>query len=157
MRTATLPGHGMPAATWADGMLSVLRMVTAFLFMMHGMAKVLHVPFQPQYANLEIFSVIGLAGLLELVGGALLLLGLFTRPVAFVLSGEMAVAYFMAHAPKAFLPLLNQGDSAVLYCFVFLYLVFSGPGRWSLDALRERSIPLGGGLSSPSERDYRTV
>jgi putative oxidoreductase len=124
--------------------LGVLRIVTAFMFMMHGMAKILHVPFQAQYANLPIVSLIGLAGLLELVGGALVLVGLFTRSVAFILSGEMAVAYFMAHAPRAFLPLLNQGDAAVLYCFVFLYLAFAGPGAWSLDGLRQRPSP--GGL-----------
>jgi putative oxidoreductase len=81
----------------------------------------------------------GLAGVLETFGGLLILLGLFTRPVAFVLAGEMAVAYFMAHAPRGFFPLLNKGEPAVLYCFVFLYLAAVGPGPWSLDALRQRS------------------
>ena len=124
---------------WSSWMLSVLRVVTAFLFTLHGSAKILHLPYQPQYANLRILSLAGVAGLLELVGGVLLLLGLFTRPVAFLLSGEMAIAYFMAHAPRAPLPLLNQGDSAVLYCFVFLYLVFAGAGRLSVDAARGRA------------------
>jgi putative oxidoreductase len=126
---------------WSPRILGMLRIVTAFMFMTHGMAKILHVPFQPQYANLPIVSLVGLAGLLELVGGVLVLVGLFTRPLAFILSGEMAVAYFMAHAPRAFLPLLNQGDAAVLYCFVFLYLAFAGPGAWSLDGLRRRASP----------------
>ena len=86
-----------------------------------------------------------IAGVLELFGGALLALGLFTRPVAFVLSGEMAVAYFLAHAPQSFFPLLNGGDAAVLFCFVFLYLVFAGPGPWSLDALRASRAALDSG------------
>jgi putative oxidoreductase len=127
---------------WAPRMLSVLRIVTAFLFFWHGSAKILHIPFQPQYINIPTFSMVWWAGILELVGGLLLLLGLFTRPVAFILAGEMAVAYWMAHAPRAFLPLLNQGDSAVLYCFVFLYFVFVGAGPWSLDALWRRDTRL---------------
>jgi putative oxidoreductase len=120
---------------WTPRLLSVLRIVTAFLFMMHGSAKILHVPHEPQYDDVALLSLIGIGGLLELVGGFLVLIGLFTRPVAFILSGEMAVAYFMFHAPSAFLPLLNQGDGAVLYCFVFLYLAFAGPGPWSVDAM----------------------
>jgi putative oxidoreductase len=115
--------------------LSVLRIVTAFLFMAHGSAKILHVPHQPQYDDIALFSLTGIGGLLELIGGFLILVGLFTRPVAVILSGEMAVAYFMFHAPEAFLPLLNQGESAVLYCFAFLYLAFAGPGPWSVDAM----------------------
>ena len=102
-------------------------------------AKILHVPAQPQYANLATFSLTWWAGILELVGGFLLMIGLFSRPVAFLLSGEMAFAYWMAHAPKSGLPLLNGGDAAVLYCFVFFYLVFSGPGPWSVDALWRRN------------------
>ena len=119
----------LDTTAWSPHVLGVLRIVTAFLFMSHGMAKILHIPFQPQYANLAILSLIGVAGLLELVGGALVLVGLFARPVAFILSGEMAIAYFTAHAPRAFLPLLNQGDAAVLYCFVFLYLAFAARDR----------------------------
>jgi len=130
------------ASSWADRVLSVLRIVTAFAFMLHGAAKILHFPHQPQYDALQVFSLIGVAGLLELVGGFLLLIGLFTKPVAFILSGEMAFAYFMSHAPRAALPLLNNGDAAVLYCFVFLYLAFAGGGPWSIDALRGgRSLP----------------
>lgn len=112
-------------------LLAVLRIVTALLFMAHGTGKLLGYPalgFQP-----PLFSLFGLAGMIEIVGGILLLLGLFTRPVAFILAGEMAVAYFMAHAPQNFHPILNQGESAVLFCFIFLYLVFAGPGAWSLD------------------------
>ena len=91
-----------------------------------------------------------IAGVLELFGGALLALGLFTRPVAFVLAGQMAVAYFLAHAPQSFFPLLNGGDAAILYCFVFLYLVFAGPGAWSLDALPRQPAPT---LDSARQRD----
>ena len=120
---------------WTPRILSVLRIVAGFLFMTHGSAKILHVPEVPNFEHLPLFSLIGVAGLLELVGGALVMLGLFTRPAAFVLSGEMAFAYFIAHAPHAFLPLLNKGESAVLYCFLFLYLAFAGSGPWSVDAL----------------------
>ena len=124
-----------PEHAWTPRVLSVLRISTAFLFMSHGSAKILHLPYLPQYNDLPVFSLTGIAGLLELVGGFLVLIGLFTRPVAFILSGEMAFAYFMSHAPQAFLPLLNRGDSAVLYCFVFLYLAFAGPGPWSVDTM----------------------
>ena len=91
-------------------------------------------PRPPTASAPELFSLLGAAGVLELAGGALLALGLFTRPVAFLLSGEMAVAYWAVHAPKSFLPLVNGGDGAILYCFIFLYLVFAGPGPWSFDA-----------------------
>ena len=124
---------------WAPRLLSLLRIVTAFLFMAHGAQKLLGFP-APMPKPLEPFSLLGLAGSLELVGGALLLLGLFTRPVAFILCGEMAFAYFMAHAGGGFWPLLNRGELAVLYCFVFLYLAAAGGGSWSLDrAWRSRS------------------
>jgi putative oxidoreductase len=124
--------------SWRDTVLSILRIVTAFLFLLHGTAKILHVPHIATYDHLRLLSLSGAAGVLELVGGTLLLLGLFTRPVAFVLCGEMAVAYFMAHFPRHVLPIMNQGDSAVLYCFVFLYLCVAGAGPWSVDALRGR-------------------
>ncbi|MGH8802308.1 MAG: DoxX family protein, partial [Casimicrobiaceae bacterium] len=117
-------------AGWAPRVLSVLRIVTASLFMTHGAAKLLGLPDTGQHAHLQLFSLIGLAGFLELVGGFLVLIGLFTRPVAFVLSGEMAFAYFIAHAPRGFFPILNHGEAAVLYCFVFLYLAFAGGGPW---------------------------
>jgi putative oxidoreductase len=120
--------------------LAVLRIVTAYLFMLHGTAKLFGVPHQSTFDGLQLVSLIGLAGILEFVGGLLILIGLFTRPVAFILCGFMAVAYFMAHASQghALLPLLNQGDLAVLFCFVFLYLAFAGPGPWSLDAALRR-------------------
>jgi len=120
--------------TWSPRVLSILRIVTAFLFMLHGTAKLFHVPHQPQFDNLELMSLLGLQGILEAGGGLLLLIGLFTRPVAFILCGDMAVAYFMAHQPKGWLPILNGGDLAVLFCFVFLYLWAAGPGQWSIDA-----------------------
>ena len=118
--------------TWTPRLLSVLRMVAAFLFMAHGTQKWLAFPV-PRASPTELWSLSGVAGLLELVGGFLLLLGLFTRPVAFVLSGLMAFAYFIAHAPQGFWPIVNRGELAALYCFVFLYLAAAGGGPWSLD------------------------
>jgi len=123
-------------ALWAPRVLSILRIVAALIFLLHGTQKLLGFPPHPNPASITTMSWI--AGLLELVGGPLLLLGLFTRPVAFLLAGEMAVAYWMAHAPRNLFPVLNGGDAAILYCFVFLYLVFAGPGPWSLDALMGR-------------------
>jgi len=119
---------------WTARVLSVLRIVTALLFMQHGTSKLFGFPPSPFPVH-SLMSLIGVSAILEAVGGGLLVLGLFTRPVAFILCGEMAVAYFMAHAPHSFFPLLNKGDSAIQFCFVFLYLVFAGPGPWSLDAL----------------------
>ncbi len=124
---------------WAPRLLSVLRIIAGFLFMAHGSQKLLGFPAGPDMRQPELMSLPGLAGVLELFGGALLLLGLFTRPVAFVLSGLMAVAYFMAHAPQGFWPILNRGELAVLYCFVFLYLSAAGGGEWSLDRLLRSS------------------
>lgn len=123
---------------WSPRALSVLRIVTAFLFMMHGSAKLFQIPHQAMFDGLQLMSLIGVQGILEAVGGVLLLIGLLSRPVAFILSGDMAVAYFMAHWPKGWLPLLNGGDLAVLFCFVFFYLWVAGPGPWSVDALRRR-------------------
>jgi len=119
---------------WAPRLLSVLRFVTGLLYIAHGIAKLFKFPPLPAFAKLELMSLLGVAGVLELVGGALLIVGLFTRPVAFILSGEMAIAYFMAHAPRAFYPIVNGGELAILYCFVFLYLAGAGGGPWSLDA-----------------------
>lgn len=115
--------------------LAALRIVSAYLFLLHGSAKLFGAPHVAMFDGLQLFSLMGFAGVLELVGGLLLILGLFTRPVAFLLSGEMAVAYFMSHAKAGttLLPLLNGGEAAVLFCFVFLYLVFAGPGAWALD------------------------
>lgn len=124
-------------ATWAPRLLSVLRIVTAFLMLWHGAQKLFNVP-PSDHGGVELMSQMGLAGVLEFGGGLLFLLGLFTRPVAFLLSGTMAVAYFQAHAAQGLLPIQNGGELAVLYCFVFLYYVAAGAGPWSLDALRSR-------------------
>lgn len=120
--------------------LAALRFVAAFLFLQHGTAKLFHIPHVADFDQLPVLSLIGFAGMLEIVGSVLILLGLFTRPAAFILSGEMAVAYFMAHAPQGhFLtPALNQGEEAVLYCFIFLFLSVAGAGAWSIDARRIR-------------------
>ena len=120
---------------WQEQGLSVLRIITGFLFMAHGSQKLLGFPAPPAQGVVELMSLMGLAGVLELFGGGLILLGLFTRPVAFILCGLMAVAYAMAHAPHGFWPLLNKGEPAVLYCFNFLYLAAAGGGRWSVDSL----------------------
>ena len=118
---------------WAPRLQSILRIIVGGLFLQHGSAKLLHVPHVASFDGVQLMSLIGFAGVLELVGGFLLLIGLFTRPVAFILSGEMAFAYFMAHAPRNFLPILNGGELAVVYCFVFLYFAAAGGGPWSLD------------------------
>ena len=125
-------------ATWAPLLLSVLRIMTGLLFLQHGTAKLLKIPVIPMFANLSLTSLPGIAGILELAGGILMILGLFTRSTAFLLSGLMAVAYFMAHAPRGFYPILNAGELAALYCFVFLYIAAAGPGPWSLDAARRK-------------------
>jgi putative oxidoreductase len=122
---------------WAPRVLSILRIVAGLLFFEHGTSKLLGFP--PSEHSPEFLSLSWIAGALVLVGGALLIVGLFTRPVAFIVSGEMAFAYWMAHAPQSPFPLLNRGDAAILYCFVFLYLAFAGGGPWSLDALRRRN------------------
>jgi putative oxidoreductase len=117
---------------WAPRFLSLLRLMTGLLFLQHGTMKILSFP-PSEFGGQPLMSMGGVSGLLELIGGALIVLGLFTRPVAFILSGEMAVAYFMAHAPEGFYPALNDGELAVLYCFVFLSLSAAGGGAWSLD------------------------
>jgi putative oxidoreductase len=120
---------------WSEELLSALRIVSACAFIQHGAQKVFGfpVPAHDQYQLLSLNP--GLAGLMEAIGGGLLLLGLFTRPVAFLLAGEMAVAYFMVHAPRSLWTLANGGDAAVLYCFAFLYIASVGGGKWSVDAL----------------------
>jgi putative oxidoreductase len=124
--------------TWRPRALALLRIIVGFLYLQHGTAKLFHVPHVAYFDQLPVLSLIGFAGMLEIVGGLLIILGLFTRPVAFILSGEMAVAYFMEHAPHGHLlmPALNQGEEAVLYCFIFLFLAVAGGGAWSLDAKR---------------------
>lgn len=126
-----------PLDRYAPHALSVLRIVSALIFFVHGTQKILGFPASDM--NPAAFSMSWIAGMLELVGGALLIVGLFSRPVAFVLSGLMAFAYWIAHAPQSVYPALNGGDAAILYCFVFLYIVFAGSGPWSLDALRGRA------------------
>jgi len=126
-------------AAWAPRALSVLRIITGLMIIEHGMAKLLGWPVVAAFANLKLFSLLGLAGTLELVGGALLIIGLFTQPVAFILSGEMAVAYFMFHAPRSFFPLINGGSLAIIYCFACLYLSTAGGGPWSVDATMKKA------------------
>ena len=116
--------------------LAVLRIVTALIFMLHGMQKLFGFPAPPEGGLPPTFSLFWIGAVMELVGGILILVGLFTRPIAFLLAGEMAVAYWMFHAPESLYPALNGGDAAILYCFVFLLLVFTGPGAWSIDAAR---------------------
>jgi putative oxidoreductase len=125
---------------YAPPALSILRIISGFLFVQHGTAKFFDVPHVAMFDGFQIASLIGVAGVLELVGGALLLVGLFSRAVAFVLSGFMAVAYFMAHASQGHVlnPILNQGELAIMFCFVFLFISAAGGGPWSLDAMRQR-------------------
>ncbi len=117
---------------YAPQLLSVLRIMTGLLLLTHGTTKYLNFPVGPMN-NASPTTMGGAAGILELIGGALLVIGLFTRPTAFILSGMCAVAYFYAHAPKGFFPILNGGEPAVLYCFVLLYLAAAGGGAWSVD------------------------
>ena len=130
--------HADTVALWTPRALAVLRIVTAYLFLQHGTAKLLHVPHLAMFDGLPLLSLFGIAGMIEIAGGLLVLLGWFTRPAAFILSGEMAVAYFHSHVPLGhFLaPLLNEGESAVLFCFVFLLLAVAGPGAWGVDQRR---------------------
>ncbi|MGI8786134.1 MAG: DoxX family protein [Pyrinomonadaceae bacterium] len=122
---------------WSPRILSVLRIIAGFLLIWHGSQKLFNFPPAPQGGGGELSGLMLVAGILEFFGGLLFLLGLFTRPVAFLLSGMLAVAYFMVHAPGNFLPLLNKGELAVIYCFVFFYFIFAGGGAWSLDNLIE--------------------
>ena len=127
-------------ATWIPRALGALRIVSGYLFMAHGTAKLFGAPHVAMFDGLQLWSLAGAAGVLEVAGGALLIAGLFTRPVAFVLSGLMAFAYFIAHAPQgnALLPLLNGGELAALYSFLFLFISAAGAGAWSVDGLRNR-------------------
>ena len=121
-------------AAWAPRVLSILRIMSALLLLQHGLSKFFGFPVAMNTPAM--FSLYWFAGAIEIVGGVLLLLGLFTRPVAFILAGELAFAYFLGHAPKGFYPLANGGEAAVLFCFVFFYLAFAGGGAWSVDAMR---------------------
>ena len=127
-------------AVWAPRVLSLLRIIAALLFMEHGLMKLFHFPAPQPGAPDPLPTMLLAAASIEVVGGALIALGLFTRAAAFVCSGQMAVAYFMAHGSQGFWPALNGGEAAILFCFIFLYLVFAGPGVWSLDtAVRKRT------------------
>jgi putative oxidoreductase len=124
---------------YAPQALSLLRIVAALIFLFHGTAKLFGYPETPMPMP-PVGSLFWIGGVLELVGGLLLLIGLFSRPVAFILSGEMAVAYWMVHAPQSTFPIQNNGDAAILYCFIFLLIAAAGPGPWSLDAARKRKV-----------------
>ncbi len=127
--------------TWAPELKSILRIVAAFIFIASGTSKLFAFPvgMPPDNSTATLMSQIGIGGLLEVVGGALLLVGLFTRPVAFILAGMMAVAYFQFHAPQNFWPTVNGGVAAVIYCFVWLYFSAAGAGPWSIDAMRGKA------------------
>jgi len=124
---------------WQPQALSLLRIITGLLIIQHGMGKLLGFPVVAMYATVKPLSLIGAAGFIELIGGALLIIGLCTRPVAFILAGMMAFAYFIGHFPKGFHPLINGGTLAALYCFACLYLATAGAGPWSVDASMKKA------------------
>ncbi len=128
---------GILPQSWTGPIHAALRVMTGLLFLQHGTAKILGFPAVEMFKD-GVSGIVLVSGILELVGGILIILGLFTRPVAFVLSGFMAVAYFLAHAPGSFFPIINQGELAVLYCFVFLWLSVAGAGPYSIDASQSR-------------------
>ena len=133
---------GSLTTVWAAralGVLSILRIFTGLDLLQHGTGKILGFPVVPMFANVQINSLAGVGGLIELIGGVLFTIGLFTRPVAFILSGFTAAAYFIAHAGRGFYPVLNGGELAALFCFVFLYFAVAGGGAWSVDALIKRA------------------
>lgn len=134
--THAVPRHAAMIAAWTPQLLSILRIVAALLLLEHGTQKLFGFPPPMNGTGPAAFTLIWFAAVLEFVGGLLLLAGLFTRPVAFILSGEMAFAYWIAHAPRSPFPVLNGGDGAILYCFVFLYLAAAGGGAWSVDRSR---------------------
>lgn len=126
-------------AAWTPRALSVLRIITGLLIIQHGLGKIIGFPVVAAYANVQPLSLIGAAGFIELIGGALLILGLWTQPVAFIVAGEMAFAYFIGHFPKGYHPLINGGTLAALYCFACLYLSTAGAGPWSVDASMKKA------------------
>jgi putative oxidoreductase len=134
----TNPNEGLASPLGAHA-LALLRIMTALLFIAHGLQKYFGFPVASPFGLVEPFSLMGVAGALELAGGGLVLIGLFTRPVAFLLCGMMAFAYFIGHAPRGFFPIANQGEAAILFCFVFLLLAAAGPGACSADGWRRRT------------------
>jgi len=128
-----------PGTIWEPRVLSIVRFVIALLFLEHGTAKMFGFPHVEMFDHLQLATLVGVSGIIEAVGGLLLCLGLFTRVAAFIMSGEMAVGYFMVHAPKNFFPVLNGGDGAILYCFIFFYFFVAGGGVWSLDNALSRT------------------
>ena len=130
--------YGIIPASWSPYLLAALRIVTGLLFLAHGTAKLLQWPFVDMFKDgVPLASLFGIGGILEIVGGVMIVIGLFTRPVAFVLAGMMAVAYFMVPAPASIYPIINGGELAILYCFIFLFLAAQGPGSLSVDAKRD--------------------
>ena len=119
--------------TWAPRALAVLRIIAGLLFIEHGLQKLFAFPSAPPFPLPAAFSLLWIGAILEFLGGLLVVLGLFARPAAFIIAGEMAVAYFMFHAPRSFFPIINGGEGAILFCFIFLYIAAAGPGAWSLD------------------------
>jgi putative oxidoreductase len=130
---------GETLAAWKPQALSIFRIIAGLMIIEHGMAKLIGFPAVPAFAHLQPLSLLGAAGFIELIGGALLIIGLWTQPAAFILCGEMAVAYFTVHFPRGFFPLVNGGTLAIAYCFSFLYLATAGAGPWSLDAAMKRN------------------
>ena len=125
------------AEDWQPRILGLVRVVAGLLFLEHGLSKLFGFQHDPRFDHMTLLSLLGIAGVLETAGVLLITIGLLTRPVAFILSGQMAVAYFVVHAPNAPFPMLNGGDAAILFCFLFLYLSVAGGGAWSLDRLRQ--------------------
>ena len=123
---------------WQPQLLALLRIIAALLFMEHGLAKLFHFPVPQPGVPDPLPTILVAAAVIEIVGGTLVTLGLFTRLAAFIMSGEIAIGYFMAHFPKSFWPIVNQGEAAILYCFIFLYIAAAGPGAWSIDGARTR-------------------
>lgn len=124
---------------WSPQLLSILRIITALIFFTHGTSKLLSFPYVEGLSGVPIGSIYGIAGIIEIIAGILLTIGLFSRLTAFIVSGEMAIAYFHTHAPEGFHPLVNKGESAILFCFIFLYIAAAGPGPWSVDASRGKA------------------
>ena len=127
-------------ARWEPVVLSIFRIMVGLLLFQYGVAKLFKYPPVPMFEKVELMSLYGAAGTIELILGGLLILGLFTRPVAFILCGEMAFAYFIGHFARNFIPLLNGGNAAILFCFACLYLVFAGGGPWSVDAMMRKRV-----------------